>query len=97
MAFGQSPSFPYLPSISFRNFCLAGFLNNQRSVFFKNSDGGFIREHSDYYRDRLAETIKGIRVVGKEAILVKQVPLFRSIDACLGVPSEEVVVRGTAL
>ncbi|BDD86213.1 acyltransferase family protein [Desulfofustis limnaeus] len=63
-----------------------GYLNTNRRYFFKDESGGVIREHTEYFRDRLAETVAGIRALGKEVVLLKQVPLFGSIDACVWEP-----------
>jgi peptidoglycan/LPS O-acetylase OafA/YrhL len=51
-------------------------------VSFKNSDGRKVKDHTGYYRARLAATIDTIRAKGKELIILKQVPIFDGANDC---------------
>ena len=59
-----------------------GFLNSGRQIQFKDENSGAIKDHTGYYRDRLADTVDSIRKAGKEPVILKQVPILGSINAC---------------
>jgi peptidoglycan/LPS O-acetylase OafA/YrhL len=59
-----------------------GYLNSSRQILFKADDGGIIEDHTQYYREQLLNTVETLRDQGKEVMLLGQVPLFRSVEAC---------------
>ena len=59
-----------------------GYLNSSRQILFKADDGEIIEDHTQYYREQLLNTVETLRDKGKEVVLLGQVPLFRSVDAC---------------
>jgi hypothetical protein len=59
-----------------------GYLNSNRQILFKADDGGIIEDHTQYYREQLLNTVETLRDQGKEVMLLGQVPLFRSVEAC---------------
>ena len=63
-----------------------GYLDATRKITFKNANGRVVKNHTGYYRDQLSYTAKTIQKMGKELIILKQVPIFSNIDACTWEP-----------
>ena len=59
-----------------------GYSNTVRTMTFKDSDGGVVKDHFGYYKDQLSYTVNTIQKTGKKLIILKQVPIFGNIDAC---------------
>ena len=59
-----------------------GYLNSSRQILFKADDGEIIEDHTQYYREQLLNTVETLRDKSKEVMLLGQVPLFRSLEAC---------------
>ncbi len=66
-----------------------------RQIHFIDEDGNTIRDHTDYYRNQFSYTVKKIREAGKEPIILKQVPLFKNVNACQWEPLiKKILSRG---
>ena len=63
-----------------------GYLDATRKITFKDTNGRVVKDHTGYYRDQLSYTVKTIQKMGKELIILKQVPIFSNIDACTWEP-----------
>ncbi len=59
-----------------------GYLNTTRAITFKDGKGRVVRDHTGYYEARLSYTVKEIQKTGKKVIILKQVPLMASEEAC---------------
>ncbi len=59
-----------------------GYQSLSRQILFKDDDGEIIEDHPHYFREQLRETVETLRNSGKEVVLLGQVPLFKSVDAC---------------
>lgn len=55
---------------------------SQKKVFFINESGGIIENYTQYYRKQLGDTVDRLRTMGKEPVILKQVPVFNTIQAC---------------
>jgi peptidoglycan/LPS O-acetylase OafA/YrhL len=53
-----------------------------RVIRFLDQDGEAILTHSDYFQERLRETVQSLRANGKSVVLAGQVPLFRQVKEC---------------
>ena len=58
------------------------FEGENRRILFLDQAGKPIIDHTDYYQERLQETVRALRDSGKEVILAGQVPLFRRVNEC---------------
>jgi hypothetical protein len=54
----------------------------QRKVFFYDESGTVIKDYTQYYRNQLGYTVDALRKMGKEPVILKQVPVFNTIQAC---------------
>ena len=59
-----------------------GYQSLSRQMLFKDDNGETIENHTEYYREQLLNTVDTLRNSGKEVVLLGQVPLFRSVEAC---------------
>ncbi len=59
-----------------------GYSSTTRTITFKDPDGGVVEDHTSYYRDQLSYTARTIEKAGKKLIILKQVPIFNTIDVC---------------
>ncbi len=59
-----------------------GYLNTTRAVIFKDGKGRVMRDHTGYYEDQLSSTVEEIKKAGKKVVILKQVPLMASEEAC---------------
>ncbi len=59
-----------------------GYLDTKRTLTFKDEQDQVIEDHTAYYKERLASTVKSIKNQGKNVILLKQVPLLANIKDC---------------
>jgi hypothetical protein len=53
-----------------------------RVIRFLDEDGKAILDHSDYFEERLRETVQTLQENGKGVVLAGQVPLFRQVKEC---------------
>ena len=72
-----------------------GYLSVDRKIFFKNKEGRRIENHTEYYRDRFADTVRQIRKAGKEPVILQQVPLLNSVSACTWEPRLKKILSQT--
>ena len=60
----------------------SSFESNHRNMLFLDEAGKPIIDHTEYYRERLEETVRVLRDNGKEVVIAGQVPLFRQVNEC---------------
>ncbi len=53
-----------------------------RVIRFLDEDGKAILDHSDYFEERLRETVQTLQENGKGVVLAGQIPLFRQVKEC---------------
>ncbi len=59
-----------------------GYLRDSWQITFKDEEGTILSNHGEYYKDKFGFTVKSIRELGKEVVILKQVPLMKGGNSC---------------
>ncbi|MEA3469846.1 MAG: acyltransferase family protein [Thermodesulfobacteriota bacterium] len=59
-----------------------GHSSTKRTITFKDPQGEIVKDHTRYYRDQLSYTVRTLEKADKKLVILKQVPIFNTIDAC---------------